>query len=403
MVTRQTIKDPTLNPTSKTDRIPSGLEGQNIPDDFYIPPCGLEDIDRAFFDLFDKDIGMTITQNNASKKVPVVFATGERFALIKRREPIRDENDAFILPLIAIRRTGIDQSNAVERLADVGDLVLKRRLSKRDPVYQNLINQDNLKHQDNVNSDDNELTSTDPKGSKPGRVNSRRLPVRTASGGPLLSTNLEGQHIYEIITIPFPHFIEVSYEVTFWASYTMHMNEMIEKLVTSYTGNRNQFKITSDKGYWFVAYPDNAVNSNDNFDDFTNEQRIVRYTISFKVPAYIVATQNSGDLNPFRKFVSAPDISFEIFTANAEIVSYPPGLPDPTGNIDKFILSDTEEINSAGNNVENSRHTHLKAKTHIVNPFTGDRETEYLKVISRNQRKGETVVSARIVTKIDDL
>lgn len=403
MTVRQSITNPTLNPANKQDRINSGLEGQNIPDDFYLPPCGLEDIDRALFDLFDKEIQFAITQNNETRKVPVVFATGERFALIKRNEPIRDENEALILPLISIRRTGIDQAAGFERLADTGDLVIKRRLSKRDPVYQNLVNPKNIRNQDNVRSEEHNANATNPISTKPGTVNSRRLPVKTASGGPVLSNTLDSHHIYEIITIPFPHFINVSYEVTFWTSYTLHMNNMIEKLVGSYTGNRNQFKITSDKGYWFVAYPDNTVTNQDNFDDFTNDERIVRYSFNMQVPAYIVASENSGDMRPFRKFVSAPDLAFEVFTANAPIVQHPSGLPDPTGDIDQFVLGDVNNINSAGDIVENDRLSYLKAQARIRNPFTGEDEIEYLKVLTQNQRQGETVVSARIVTKIEDL
>ena len=92
-----------------------------------------------------------------------------------------------------------------------------------------------------------------------------------------------------------------------------------------------------------------------------------------------------------------------MFTSNAPIVQHPPGLPDPTGEIDKFILSDVNEINSAGDIVEDDRLTYLKAKTQVLNPFTKEGDIEYLKVLTRNQRKGETVVSARIVTKIDEL
>ena len=403
MTVRQNITKTSQNPTSKKERIPSGLEGQNVPSDFHLPPCGLEDIDKALFNLFDKDIKFTITQKNQSRDVPVVFATGERFALVKRRQPIKDENDAFILPLISIRRTGIDQSTATERLSDVGDLVLRRRLSDRDPVYQNLINRQDLKNQENVRSSNNDLNSTDPISAKPDTVNSRRVPVETASSGPLISNTVKDHHIYEVITVPFPHFIDVSYEITFWTSYTTHMNQMIERLVGAYTGNRNQFKIESDKGYWFVAYPDAAVSNQDNFDDFTNDERIIRYTLNVKVPGYIVASQNPGDVSPFRKFVSAPDIHFDMFTSNAPIVQHPPGLPDPTGEIDKFILSDVNEINSAGDIVEDDRLTYLKAKTQVLNPFTKEGDIEYLKVLTRNQRKGETVVSARIVTKIDEL
>ena len=122
-----------------------------------------------------------------------------------------------------------------------------------------------------------------------------------------------------------------------------------------------------------------------------------------KVPGYIVASQNPGDMLPFRKFVSAPDVSFEIFSANAEIVDHPDIHPDPTGDIDKFVLSDVSLLDTAGNEIDNDRKRYLKAKTAVKNPFTGEDEIEYLKVISRNQRQGETVVSARIVTKIDDI
>jgi hypothetical protein len=403
MTVRQTITETSLNPASKKERLPTGLEGQNVPDDFHLPPCGLEDIDKALFDLFNKEIKFTVTQKNESRDVPVVFATGERFALVKRRQPIKDENDAFILPLISIRRTSIDQSSSAERLADVGDLIIKRKLSKRDPVYQNLINRQDLTHQENVRSSNNDAKSTNPKSAKAGTVNSRRNPVETASSGPLISNTVHDHHIYEVITIPFPHFIDVSYEITFWTSYTIHMNQMIERLVGAYTGNRNQFKLESDKGYWFVAYPDTTVSNQDNFDDFTNDERIIRYTFNVKVPGYIVASQNPGDMSPFRKFVSAPDVHFDVFTSNAPIVQHPPGLPDPTGEIDKFILSDVNDINAAGDIVENDRLQYLKAKTEVRNPFTKEGEVEYLKVLTRNQRKGETVVSARIVTKIDEL
>ena len=35
------------------DKIKTGYEGTNVPDDFSIPPVGIEDIDRAIFTLFD--------------------------------------------------------------------------------------------------------------------------------------------------------------------------------------------------------------------------------------------------------------------------------------------------------------------------------------------------------------
>jgi len=74
-----------------------------------------------------------------------------------------------------------------------------------------------------------------------------------------------------------------------------------------------------------------------------------------------------------------------------------------TGDIDKFILSDAEQIDTAGNVVEDPRLTYLKAVNKIRNPFSGKDEIEYLKVLTRNQRQGETVVSARIIDKIGEI
>jgi hypothetical protein len=401
MSTRDSLK----KPHGANDFIPSGLEGNNIPSDFHLPSCGLEDIDKAFFDLFDQQLNFNIENKSKTLTVPVVFATGERFAIVKRRKPLRDQAGALILPVVAIRRSSIDQSPATERLADVGDLVIKRKLSDKDPQYQNLINKPNLKNQDNVADNSHNNSADNPEGAQPGTVNSRRPRTQetvNVQTGKLLAPNL-GDNIFEILTIPFPHFITVNYEVTFWTQYMSHMNQLIEKFVSSYTGNRNQFKIETDKGYWFVAYAANTVTNADNFDNFSQDERLVRYTFNMSVPAYIVGTQNPGQMNPIRRYVSAPDVSFEIFTANAPIVEHPNQLPDPTGDIDKFILNDIEQINTAGNEIEDRRIQYLKAVNKIRNPFSGKDEIEYLKVLTRNQRQGETVVSSRIINKIDDI
>ena len=60
-------------------KIDTGYEGTNVPEDFSIPSCGIEDVDRAIFDLFDKKLKLEVQINEKTTKVPVVFAAGERF------------------------------------------------------------------------------------------------------------------------------------------------------------------------------------------------------------------------------------------------------------------------------------------------------------------------------------
>ena len=92
-----------------TRKIDDGSEG-TVPDDFSLPSSGIEETDETLFDLFDKKLSFQVNIQNQSTKVPVVFSTGERFALTRRKSPIRDKNNALILPIISIHRTGIDIS-----------------------------------------------------------------------------------------------------------------------------------------------------------------------------------------------------------------------------------------------------------------------------------------------------
>ena len=52
------------NVNDVTEKLPDGLEGQNVPDNFFIPSCGIEDVDLALFDLFDKKVKFTVSKNS---------------------------------------------------------------------------------------------------------------------------------------------------------------------------------------------------------------------------------------------------------------------------------------------------------------------------------------------------
>jgi len=71
MSTRDSLK----KPAGANEFIPSGFDGTNIPADFNLPPCGLEDIDKAFFDLFDQQLNFNVENKSKTLTVPVVFAT----------------------------------------------------------------------------------------------------------------------------------------------------------------------------------------------------------------------------------------------------------------------------------------------------------------------------------------
>ena len=124
--------------------ISTGYEGNNYAS-IEIPSCGIEDIDKAMFNLFNKDLPLFYELEGERKRVPVIFASGERFALLKRKKPLRDRNGTIILPLISITRTGLE-NNPSKGVADNQMLphIIKRKIAPEDAAYQQLINKENF-------------------------------------------------------------------------------------------------------------------------------------------------------------------------------------------------------------------------------------------------------------------
>lgn len=389
--------------------LPTGVEGANAPDGFEIPASTIEDVDRAVFDLFEKRLKLHVTVKDASIPVSTIFAGGERVFLVKGNHPPKDRSGTFILPIVTIRRSSIEQSkpgviSGRGMGQSSGDLVIRKRLSSRDAQYQNLLNKLNLKNQSNVASDMNLAGDSDPAGSRVGTVATRRARPSSFNTvtGELLEPDL-GNNIYEIITMPFPQFYTAMYEITFWTQYIQHMNSLIERFMTSYDAQGNQFRIESDKGYWYVAYVDDELTSDDNFSDYTEDERFVKCKLTMRVPAYLHGGERYGVEKPFRSFLSAPQITFEIIGGQAPSPR-PVTAPVGSGNVDKFVLSDVQELDRRGNPVEQTRPTVDRVAVSVRDPFApGGQRTRYLKVLSRNNRKGESVIAGRLHTIIDEV
>lgn len=384
------------------NRLPSGYDGANIPTDFHIPACGIADVDEALFNLFDRDHPTFATINDEEghktfkHKVPVVFATGERFALKQRENPIRDKEGALILPIISIRRTGIDQSyegGGYGLAQTTGDLVIKKKLSSKDPAWQNLINKQGLREQDNVASVSNLLNQSLITGNQPGTLATRR--DKFASREKSLRGNL-GSNIFEIITMPFPTFYKLMYEIVIWTSYTQHMNEIVQKIMSGGEFKKN-YRIDTDKGYWFVAYFDDDIASQDNLEEFTDEARVHKTMFTVSVPAWLIASKDGGDMVPFRRYLSAPQMSFGFVDG---IYEDPFKTPAPSGDTNDFVLDEVERLDITGNEIR-ERDTDLFQSNIVKDPFSGEEEEVFVRVKSRNARAGETVISAKKLFDIE--
>jgi len=420
-------------PNQAPVKIDTGFESLDSPSDIVVPSCTIEDLDRAVFNLFDVQLPLQVKQKGkGTKKVPVIFATGERFAILRRKIPIGDRgpsHSALILPMISIQRTNISQE--ADPAMGPGEnlpIVIKRRLSKENPIYKRLINEIGLKNQDDAATEGNNIAGG---GSAPGTIGTRRRQsqVSEAVGGNVLSPQLSN-NIYETLTIPPIKYYSATYEVSVWVQYTQEMNEILMTIMSLYQNNHKRtFKLETPKGYWFVGYVSSDLNADNNTDDFTDQERLIRYNFSIKANGYIIAPQYPGSPAYVRRFVSAPSVEFGIFETNAQVFvgSPTPQAYAPNAYILEDLYSETNDIvnsaipgpspydiaNSLNNHIDSGESTvggstatqRTNARVFVTqrDVFTGAERQGMLTIKNVNKRTGEVVYREQIATKLDDI
>ena len=75
---------PDMSPLSSNSLFRAG----NIPDSFELPSCGIEDVDRAVFKLFDQQLPLFVNVKDNTERIPVIFATGEKAFILRRNKPL---------------------------------------------------------------------------------------------------------------------------------------------------------------------------------------------------------------------------------------------------------------------------------------------------------------------------
>jgi len=322
----------------------SGYENAYGSSNLFIPSCGLEDVDVALFNLFDKEIAPQFggTDSTPLSKTPVIFAAGEKWSMLKNGRPLRDRNGSLLLPLITIMRNEVSQDPSTDIAGrginqQVGEIVIRRRLDKSDREYQNLINRILLPNQANVavnksivGSDKQQVVTNSNIGDLSKDVDVLR--------GALLKPNLSN-NVYETIVIPTPQFYTAKYQITIWAQYMQHTNQILERIITSFLPQGQNWKIETPKGYWFIAAVDGGSYAMEtNFDDMSQQERFLKYTFNVNVPAYFFASTIPGNPVPVKRYVSSPNIKFETLSAEFKTLdqgNYELGSDDPTLPLDQ--------------------------------------------------------------------
>jgi len=399
--------------------LPSGYEGTNTASNFELPSCGIEDVDRAFFELFDRVLPFSYRsqKDSESRRVPVVFASGERWALASKKSPIRDKSGSLILPIISISRSGIEQ-NSTKGLGvseNFNEMVVRRRLADEDPLFQALRNADGLRNSGRALTPTEEATDYYR---ETGRILQPRM----------------GPAIYETLVIPMPKYFTVKYEVTMWAQYVGQLNQMVTTLLGSYVNGHRSIKVTTTKGYWFVAYFDQSVGNGSNFESFTDDERLVKATVTAEVPGYLILPPIDGVPSGIKSFLSAPTVSFGDLSGDTRLTQVTPIV---SGKVESFTLSDVStednerpsgavgensnvqsiafaggdpdgasvvlaDVKPAGSSVGGvgSPKSRTKRVTYDVDPVTGRRVRTTARVTTEVPQKGEATLLIDYLTNL---
>ena len=400
--------------------IKSGYDG-NVKSDLTIATCGLEDVDISLFTLFDKEIAPSVGGKDSQelKRVPIVFAAGEKWAMLKKGKPLRDRNNTLILPLITIMRTSMTQTpdditgRGINQ--QTGEIVVRRRLDKSDRGYQNLINKQLILNQTNIavtSGSQYALNHQFITGRSTGNLSNS---FDLKRGAVLLSN--KRNNVFETIVIPSPQFYTATYQVTIWTQFTQHMNQILEKIMSSYLPQTNSWKLTTTKGYWFIAKLEGgAYNIETNFDDMSSTERYIKCTFEVKTPAYILASSAPGIPISVKKYISSPIIDFAVEKRSTQDAASPEEFPSNSllGNDDPTLPFD-EQKNSRNDqrapgwrrqfiypsNAESTISMNdpaLSTYPRGINPSQYQKiqignDVKYVKVVSVNAATGETVYS----------
>lgn len=375
-----------------------------------IPSVGLEDVDRSLFELFNKEISLQVSIDGATKRVPIIFAAGEKWASIKNSRSIRDSKGSLILPLIVIGRNTVQQLSNSDIAGrginqQTGEIVVRRRLDSSDRGYQSLVNRLLVKHQQSL--------AVAPAEGEEGQLTTVRSigdlsedPV-IQDGGLLVADRTN--NVYETIVVPAPQFYSAVYEVIVWTQYQQHMNQIIETLIASFLPQGNAWKLTTPAGYWFIATVDNNTYSAEtNFDDLSQHERLVKHKFTITVPAYVLASSSPGSPVPIKRYVSSPTISFDVGTGSDEelgggLIEPFLGSDDPTLPLDDVKNRRPDQRRTNGTRLyspgdhdpaldsppRGRQGARFKKVTGIDRH--GRRITKLVRVSSLNPRSGETV------------
>ena len=252
-----------------------------------INPSRIEDIDFAMYNYLNDSLDIHCDTNKGFKKVPVLFSTQERAHMIKINKDIRKKG-TLIYPLISLERTsvskdpgnrGIYHGNVPEINDEKGGSITVARRVKQSKTSLRA----------NADSIRKSLSGAD-KYVKTSPRNNKKI-------------------VYEVVSIPQPVYIDVSYTVSITTEYVQQMNQILAPIITD-RGAINSFFI-SHEGNRYEAFVDASFSLANNAASLGEDERLFKTDVTINVLGYIVGGDKNQDKPNIVIRESAAEIVFQ--------------------------------------------------------------------------------------------
>ena len=245
----------------------TGVTDPNVIEEQIITPSTLENIDFAVYDFFEENLDISANTNQGFKKVPIFWVTPERSFARKLRD-LRDDNGMVIYPLMTIERKSMNKDRAKRgkyyaaldriRSFNQGQVTIARRLNQKET--------------------NKFATATAFRKSKLNDPNMKRVNKKV---------------VYETITIPYPAYVDMTYEMTIYTEYQQQMNDILTAVVDG--TNPSNYFVMERNGHAYEAFvqPDFAF---DNTATLQEEARVYKTTVTTNVLGYTIGSGINDDM-----------------------------------------------------------------------------------------------------------
>jgi len=248
------------------------------------PSVTLMDMDSAILHYFEKVIKPSVEDNGENVKVPVMYASPERWKAIQRDGFMKDKKRQTITPVIAYRRTSIskDESLPIDKL----DANNPHHFYTFEKKFSNVNRYDNFSTQIGL------------------------LPQK------------------EYYNVTMPDYVTLTYDFIVWTSYIEQMNKIVERVTYS------------DGAYWGDPDKMKFRTSIDSFTDATevsDAERLVRTTFTVTMRGYLLPEGNFDHRSTTQKYLTPKKV---VFGMETDV-----GVTKNTGKVGQFLneLSDTTD------------------------------------------------------------